>query len=93
MSIMENGKDYINVNEQSCKVVDIIVEKLRYNDEIMKCLRLHLGVDEEDTSKDREIMSLDKREVFRQYCIWNGLSGDWCDSILSAVSNIYGFTL
>lgn len=65
----------------------------KYNDEIMKALRQRMNLDENDTSSDKEIMNMDKYEVFREYCLWNGLLGSWYDSLLSAVENIYGIEL
>lgn len=47
----------------------------KYNDEIMKAIRQRMGLNENDTSSDEEIMKLDKYDVFRQYCLWNGLMG------------------
>ena len=39
----------------------------KYNDEIMKAIRQRMGLNENDTSSDKEIMKLDKYDVFRQY--------------------------
>lgn len=63
------------------------------NDEIMKAIRQRMGLNEDDTSSDEEIMKLDKYDVFRQYCLWNGLMGSWYDTLLSVVENIYGVEL
>ena len=65
----------------------------KYNDEIMKAIRQRMGLNENDTSSDKEIMKLDKYDVFRQYCLWNGLRGSWYDTLLSVVENIYGVEL
>lgn len=72
---------------------DGIIKMEKYNDEIMKALRQRMNLDENDTSSDKEIMNMDKYEVFREYCLWNGLLGSWYDSLLSAVENIYGIEL
>ena len=65
----------------------------KYNDEIMKAIRQRMGLNENDTSSDEEIMKLDKYDVFRQYCLWNGLMGSCYDTLLSVVENIYGVEL
>ena len=65
----------------------------KYNDEIMKAIRQRMGLNENDTSSDKEIMKLDKYDVFRQYCLWNGLMGRWHDTLLGVVENIYGVEL
>jgi hypothetical protein len=64
-----------------------------YNNDVMEANRQRLGLEENDTSKDKEIMSMDKYVVFREYCQWNGLLGDWYDNLLEAVSSIYGVKL
>ena len=65
----------------------------KYNNTIMKAIRQRMGLDENDTSCDEEIMNMDKYQVFREYCLWNGLLGSWYDYLLSAVENIYGLKL
>lgn len=65
----------------------------KYNDEIMKAIRQRMGLNENDTSSDKEIMKLDKYDVFRQYCLWNGLMCSWYDTLLGVVENIYGVEL
>lgn len=47
----------------------------RYNDEIMKAVRQSLGLDEYDESADDEIMSMNRKRVFKIYCRWNGFLG------------------
>lgn len=65
----------------------------RYNDEIMKAVRQSLGLDEDDESADDEIMSMNRKRVFKIYCRWNGLLGSWYDILLEVVENIYDVEL
>lgn len=65
----------------------------KYNDTVMEALRERIGVDGDDASCDEEIMKMDKHAVFQEYCLWNGLTGDDCDILLSVVENIYGLAL
>lgn len=64
-----------------------------YNDDIMYALRQANGLEEDDTSLDNKIMSMDKKEVFNQYCTWNGLLGCWSDYLLETIENIYNVKL
>ena len=43
----------------------------KYNDEVMKAVRQSLGLDGNDTSRDSDIMQMDKKDVFEHYCLWN----------------------
>lgn len=70
-----------------------MIRMKKYNDEIMKAIRQRMGLNENDTSSDEEIMKLDKYDVFRQYCLWNGLMGSWYDTLLGVVENIYDVEL
>lgn len=65
----------------------------RYNDEIMKAVRQSLGLDEYDESADDEIMSMNRKRVFKIYCRWNGFLGSWYDTLLEVVENIYDIEL
>lgn len=65
----------------------------KYNDTVMKAIRERMGLDENDTSCDEEIMKMNKYDVFREYCLWNGLMGSWYDTLLGVVENIYGVEL
>lgn len=64
-----------------------------YNEDVMKALRQIRDIEPDDTSLDEEIMELDKREAFRQYCQWNGLIGCFDDYILDAVESIFDVEL
>lgn len=65
----------------------------KYNKDVMKAVRQHLGYDENDTSMDEVIMKLPKEEVFERYCLWNGLIGGWYQCLLDAVESIYDVSL
>lgn len=60
-----------------------------YNDDVMYALRQVNGLEKDDTSLDNKIMSMNKKEVFDQYCTWNGLLGCWSDYLLDAVESIF----
>lgn len=62
----------------------------KYNDDIMEAVRQRMGLDEDDTSKDDKIMKMDKEEVFKEYCQWNGLLGSWYLELLKTIRNIDG---
>ena len=64
-----------------------------YNNDIMEAVRQRKGLEKDDTSKDDEIMKMDKEEVFREYCQWHGLSGLWYLNILEVIENIYNVSL
>lgn len=64
-----------------------------YNDDIMEAVRQSLGLEEDDVSADDEIMDMDRAEVFKRYCQWNGLLGNWYDTLLEVVENIYDVEL
>lgn len=59
----------------------------------MRAVRQAKGLTAEDTSWDRAIMQMSRKEVFRHYCAWNGLSGYWYDALLKVVENIYDVEL
>lgn len=65
----------------------------KYNDTVMEAIRERMGLDVNDTSRDEEIMKMNKHDVFREYCLWNGLLGNWHSILLSVVENIYGLKL
>lgn len=64
-----------------------------YNEKVMKAIRQGMGLDENDTSRDDKIMGMNKEEVFKEYCQWNGLLGAWYLYVLNAVESIYGISL
>lgn len=67
--------------------------KETYNDDIMEAVRQTLGLEEDDVSADDKIMDMDRAEVFKRYCRWNGLLGSWYDTLLEVVENIYDVEL
>lgn len=46
-----------------------------YSNNIMENVRQNLGLEEDDTSRDNEIMAMSPREVFDRFCTWEGLLG------------------
>lgn len=47
--------------------------KIEYPENIMKCVRQNLGLDEMDASRDLEIYSMSRKEILNAVCTWNGL--------------------
>lgn len=64
-----------------------------YIDDVMQAVRQMFDLEPNDTSKDEEILQMDKREVFSLYCRWNGLIGCWDEYILDAVESIFNVSL
>ena len=64
-----------------------------YNSSIMAAIRQRMVLDENDESRDEEIMEMDRETAFREYCLWNGLLGNWYYDLLCTVENIYGVEL
>lgn len=54
----------------------------------MEAVRQRRGLDENDTSKDDEIMKMSKEDIFMKYCLWNGLLGSWYSELLKTIRNI-----
>lgn len=75
------------LKERDC--TDIEVKTKGYNDDVMNAVRQVLGLDKNDTSKDEEIMEMEKHEVFQMYCQWNGLLENWDNYLLEAIQSIY----
>lgn len=65
----------------------------KYNEDVMYALRQVNGMGKEDTSIDDKIMNMNRKEVFDQYCTWNGLLGCWSDYLLNAIESIYNVKL
>lgn len=68
-------------------------ENKTYGDDVMHALRGRMGLNPDDTSKDNEIMKLDREYVFREYCYHHGLTGTFYLDILDTVADIYGVSL
>lgn len=56
---------------------------------IMKKVRLNLGLEEDDSSKDCEINSMSKFEVFDRVLEWEGLI-NYSQRIMSIVEDVFG---
>jgi hypothetical protein len=61
------------------------VPKRRYSNFIMEAVRQNMGLDEDDTSMDDEIMKMDGEEVVRRYLEWEGIIG-YASDIIEVVS-------
>lgn len=60
----------------------------KYPLDIVKCVRQHLGLDENDGSLDDGINTMSRDEVFEIVCNWNGLI-NYASKIKSWVNSIY----
>ena len=67
--------------------------KIKYNDDIMKAVRQNMGLEENDESADNEIMQMNEKEVFKAYCHWNGLLGNYYSTLIKTVENIFDVQL
>lgn len=65
----------------------------KYIDEIMEAVRQRMGLKKDDESADQEIMQMDRSQVFKEYCLWHGFLGNWYDTLLEVVENIYDIEL
>ena len=57
----------------------------QYSDFIMRAVRQNLGLDEDDTSRDEEIMEMAGAEIVDRYLTWNGIIG-YTSYIINVVS-------
>ena len=60
----------------------------KYPLNIVKCVRQHLYLDEDDASRDDEIDHMSPDEVFEIVCNWNGLI-HYSERIKSWINDIY----
>ena len=61
-----------------------------YNEDVMSAVRQSIGCyDGDDTSKDKEIETMSREEVFERYCKWNGLMGNWYQTLINAIESIF----
>lgn len=64
-----------------------------YSEKVMEALRQNRGLEPNDTSEDEEIMKMAKRDVFNQYCAWEGLLGGYGHMLLNVIEDIYDINL
>lgn len=57
----------------------------QYSDFIMRAVRQNIGLEEDDTSRDAEIMEMDGEEIVDRYLTWNGIIG-YTYNIIDVVS-------
>ena len=57
----------------------------QYSDFIMKAVRQNIGLEEDDTSRDAEIMEMSGEEIVDRYLTWNGIIG-YTSYIIDVVS-------
>ena len=57
----------------------------QYSDFIMRAVRQNIGLEEDDTSRDAEIMEMSGEEIVDRYLTWNGIIG-YTYNIIDVVS-------
>jgi hypothetical protein len=71
-------------------VTNRLMEK--YPEHIVEYVRQNLGLTEDDTSLDGEILAMSRDEVLDRVCAWNGLIG-FGDTVKDWVQDVYGVEL
>ena len=64
----------------------------QYSDFIMRAVRQNIGLEEDDTSRDAEIMEMSGEEIVDRYLTWNGIIGytsDIIDVVSQAIYEAY----
>lgn len=64
----------------------------KYSERVMRNVRQTLDLDENDTSRDNEIMEMNQDIVFRRFLEWEGILG-YDETILNAIESIYDVEL
>ena len=59
---------------------------------VMEDMRERLGYDADDTTHDKEILSMSGEDFFREYMEWHGILG-YMDTIFEAIYMAYGIDL
>jgi len=57
----------------------------QYSDFIMRAVRQNIGLEEDDASRDAEIMEMSGEEIVDRYLTWNGIIG-YTYNIIDVVS-------
>ena len=57
----------------------------QYSDFVMRAVRQNIGLEEDDTSRDAEIMEMSGEEIVDRYLTWNGIIG-YTYNIIDVVS-------
>ena len=65
---------------------------MKYSENIMRKVRGNLNLELDDTSRDGEIETMSKQEVFSRVCDWEGLI-NYDSTIKSWIKQIYGIDL
>lgn len=65
---------------------------MKYPENIMCMVRQNLDLEPDDTSRDGEIETMSKQEVFKRVCNWEGFIGAG-DTIIKWINQIYGVDL
>ena len=65
----------------------------RYPNNIMKRCRERLGLKPDDTSKDDLINTYSPSKAFSECCKWEGLLGNWSDTLISWIEDCFEIEL
>ena len=60
-----------------------------YENYIMEAVRQNMDLEEDDTSRDEEIMAMPKSEVFERWLEWEGIMGGYGEMIRGAIVEIW----
>lgn len=82
-NIEEACDEYLRVKHG--RNAETAVPKRRYSNFIMEAVRQNMGLDEDDTSMDDEIMEMDGEEIVTRWLEWNGIIG-YASDIIEVVS-------
>ena len=86
--IEEAYDEYLRVKHSGD--TETTVPKRRYSNFIMRAVRQNMGLDEDDTSMDDEIMEMDGEEVVSRYLEWEGILGYTSRIIVVVSQAVFG---
>lgn len=90
LQLIAGAKDIVKKIKRYEEHIDS--NNMKYPEYIMMCVRQNLGLDEIDVSRDMEIYSMSRKEIFNAVCTWNGLIG-YGNTIVDWVKDIYQISL
>ena len=64
----------------------------KYSERVMQNVRENMGLEPDNTSRDKDIESLGRHEVFDIFLVWEGIIG-YTNKIKDAISDIYNVNL
>lgn len=90
LQLIAGAKDIVKKIKRYEEHIDS--NNMKYPEYIMRCVRKNLDLDEIDVSRDMEIYSMSRKEIFNSVCTWNGLIG-YGNKIADWVEDIYQISL